>query len=193
MGEKLIGEYGKDAIAACMRAVLYHLGDDPKREGLLETPDRIARAMVREWFSGYAQDPDGVLTVFEDGGDQMILCRDIAVYSHCEHHMAPFFGVAHIAYVPKDGRILGLSKLARVTDIYARRLQIQERLTEQIAEALWTSALDPLGVGVVLSCRHLCMESRGIRRPGTKTITSALRGCFEDQEARAEFLGLIGR
>lgn len=166
----------------------------PGREGLRDTPGRVARAWD-EWTAGYGQDPAAVLKTFEDGAegsDQLVLVRDIPVYSHCEHHLAPFFGVAHIGYIP-DGKVVGLSKLARLTEVFARRLQVQERLTNQIADAL-AEHLAPKGVGVMLSCRHLCMESRGISRQGTSTTTSALRGVLlEQHDARAEFLSLCSR
>jgi GTP cyclohydrolase I len=174
-----------------VRALLAHIGEDPDREGLLETPSRYVKAL-EEWTSGYRQDPASVLKAFEDGGesyDQMVLLKDIPVYSLCEHHMAPFWGVAHIAYIPQ-GRIVGLSKLARLVDVYAKRLQVQERLTDQVAGALWEH-LSPRGVGVVLRCRHMCMESRGVRVHGAETVTSSLHGeLFKEGKARAEFLDL---
>jgi GTP cyclohydrolase I len=176
---------------ALVHEVLQVIGENPSRQGLRETPARVVGAW-REWFSGYQVDPQALLKCFEDGADgvdEMVLVRDIPVYSHCEHHMAPFFGVAHVAYIP-NGRIVGLSKVPRLVDAFARRLQVQERLTNQVADAMW-EYLQPRGVGVVLACRHLCMESRGIQRTGTSTITSALRGDIKDQpEARAEFLRL---
>tara|TARA_Y100001963_G_scaffold107235_1_gene148237 strand:- start:1980 stop:2591 length:612 start_codon:yes stop_codon:yes gene_type:complete len=162
------------------------------REGLVETPRRVKRAFFDDWFWGYDHNPEDVLKVFEDGADgydEMVLETDIPVYSHCEHHMAAIFGVAHIAYIP-DGRIVGLSKLPRLVDVFARRLQVQERLTTQIADCL-NNHLKPKGVGVILKCRHMCMESRGICQPGVATTTSALRGCLKDEpETRAEFLSL---
>jgi len=173
-------------------AMLHCVGEDPARPGLVETPARVTAAW-REWFSGYHQDPASVLKVFEDGAenvDEMVLLTDIPVWSHCEHHMAPFFGVAHIAYVP-NGKIVGLSKLVRLTDIFARRLQVQERLTNQIVDALMEN-LEPLGAAVVLKCRHMCMESRGVQKSGVVTTTSALRGVMrKDPAARAEFMGLL--
>lgn len=172
--------------------LLQYIGEDPMRGGLQETPKRFLAAW-EEWSRGYRQDPADVLKVFEDGAeayDELVLVKDIPVYSHCEHHLAPFFGKAHVAYIP-NGQILGLSKFARVVDIYARRLQVQERLTSQVAHALNT-ALQPRGVAVVLECRHLCMESRGVRAPGTTTTTSCLLGVFKDKsEARAEFMRLV--
>ncbi|MBI1362521.1 MAG: GTP cyclohydrolase I FolE [Proteobacteria bacterium] len=161
------------------------------RQGLAETPQRMAKAWG-EWTAGYAEDPADILKTFDDGAenvDEMVLVRDIPVYSHCEHHLAPIIGVAHVAYIP-SGKIVGLSKLARLVNVYARRLQVQERLTNQIADAL-NDNLSPLGVGVILKCRHMCMESRGIRTPGALTVTSALRGCVKDEpDCRAEFLEL---
>lgn len=160
------------------------------REGLQETPGRVAKAF-ETWFGGYRQDPAEVFKVFGDGADnydQMIFVKDIPVYSHCEHHMAPIFGTATIAYIP-DGKIVGLSKLSRLTDIFARRLQVQERLTTQIADSL-EEHLAPRGVGVLLKCRHLCMESRGIKQQGHHTVTSALRGELLKGDPRAEFMAL---
>jgi GTP cyclohydrolase I len=168
------------------------IGEDPERGGLIETPARVVKAW-EEWTRGYRMDPGAVLKTFEDGAeryDEVVLVRDIPLYSHCEHHLAPFFGVAHVAYIPR-ARIVGLSKIPRVVDIFAQRLQVQERLTAQIADCI-DEHLRPKGVGVVLSCRHLCMESRGIRRPGSTTVTSAMRGVFmEKPEARAELMALV--
>lgn len=172
--------------------LLQYVGDDPTREGLRETPKRVLKAW-KFWTSGYTQDPKDVLKVFADGGesyDQMLTVRDIPIYSHCEHHLAPFFGTATISYIP-NGKIVGLSKLARLAEVYARRLQVQERLTEQIAEALW-STLNPKGVGVSVRCRHMCMESRGVQKIGTYTSTTSLRGLIKDDDkARAEFLAQL--
>lgn len=168
------------------------IGEDPERGGLVETPARVVKAW-QAWTSGYGKDPRDVLKVFEDGAenyDEMVVVRDIPFYSHCEHHLAPFFGTACIAYIP-DGYVVGLSKLSRVLDIYARRLQVQERLTNQVADAI-NDHLAPKGVGVVIKARHLCMESRGICQQGHHTVTSALRGAVKDQpETRAEFLSLV--
>lgn len=177
------------ALDETIRSLLRAIGENPDRGGLLETPVRAARAW-RDWTAGYEQSPEEVLKVFEDGAescDQLVIVRDIPVYSHCEHHLAPFFGVAHVGYIP-DKRIVGLSKLSRLVDIFARRLQVQERLTNQIADAL-QEHLQPRGVGVMVECRHLCMESRGIQRQGTSTNTTALRGAMRDDDAaRGEFL-----
>lgn len=171
--------------------LLQFIGEDPKRGGLLETPKRVAKAW-EAWTRGYHQDPASVLKTFEDGAegcDEMVVVKDIPFYTHCEHHLAPFFGTATIAYIP-NGKVVGLSKLSRVTDIFARRLQVQERLTNQIADALVTH-LQPRGVGVVLRARHMCMESRGVCQQGHSTLTSALRGAMKEQaETRAEFLSL---
>jgi GTP cyclohydrolase I len=170
--------------------LLQFVGEDPKRGGLLETPARVAKAW-RFWCSGYGQDPAEVLKVFEDGAekhDQMITVKDIPIYSHCEHHMAPIFGTVTISYIP-DGKIVGLSKLSRLANIYARRLQVQERMTDQIADALYGN-LQPVGVGVMVKARHLCMESRGVCQQGHHTITTALRGALKDGAPREEFLRL---
>lgn len=168
-------------------------GDDPNRPGLQDTPSRVIRAW-QEWTSGYNVDLAHLFTVFEDGAenvDEMILVRDIPFYSHCEHHLTPFFGKATVAYIP-DGKIVGLSKINRLVDVFARRLQVQERLTTQIADSL-VANLKPKGCGVVLTARHLCMESRGVRQQGHTTTTSALRGAFKDEPiARHEFMNLIG-
>ena len=177
-----------------VRRLLAYIGEDPDREGLRETPDRFLKAWA-EYTRGYQQKPEDVLKVFEDGAqsvDEMVIVRDIPVYSLCEHHLAPFFGKAYVGYVP-DQRILGLSKISRLVEIFSRRLQVQERLTNQIADALFTH-LQPLGVAVVIECRHMCMESRGVRHTGTATVSSALRGSIKtNPDTRREFLSLIGR
>lgn len=166
--------------------------EDPDREGLRETPRRFMEAF-RFWTSGYGEEPARILKSFGDGADgydQMVFVSDIPFYSLCEHHLAPFFGVAHVAYIPRH-RIVGLSKIPRLVDCYARRLQVQERLCNQVADALHTH-LSPVGVGVVMQARHLCMESRGVQKPGTITTTSALRGAIKDEpETRAEFMSLV--
>lgn len=165
------------------------IGEDENRDGLLETPARFAAAW-QTWTRGYRQDPADIIKSFEEKDyDEMVIVKDIPIYSKCEHHLADIFGTATIAYIP-DGRVLGLSKLSRLADIFARRLQVQERLTVQIANALYHSELKPKGVGVILKCRHLCMESRGICQQGHHTITSALRGAMQTGEPRAEFLRL---
>ncbi len=185
--------YGAEELAAVKRLLTY-IGEDPEREGLQETPARFLNALA-EYTQGYRQKPEDLLKVFEDGAervDEMVIVRDIPVYSLCEHHLAPFFGKAHVGYVPEK-KILGLSKISRLVEMFARRLQVQERLTNQIADAL-DSHLQPLGVAVVLECRHMCMESRGVRHTGTATATSALRGSIKtDADTRREFLSLIGR
>ena len=177
-----------------VRKLLAFIGEDPDREGLQETPARFLKAWG-EYTRGYLEKPEDILKSFEDGAqsvDEMVIVRDIPVYSLCEHHLAPFFGHAYVGYVP-DRRILGLSKISRLVEVYARRLQVQERLTNQIADALDTH-LQPIGVAVVLECRHMCMESRGVRHTGTATVTSALRGSIKSNaDTRREFLSLIGR
>lgn len=173
------------------RRLLITLGEDPDRSGLVETPSRVAKAW-KHWTSGYTKDPAELLKVFEDGAegyDELVIVRGIPVYSHCEHHLAPFFGKATIGYVP-DGKIVGLSKLTRLVDCFAKRLQGQERLTVQIANALMTH-LEPKAAGVIINCRHLCMESRGIRTQGEETITSTMLGDLSSNLAlRTEFLAL---
>lgn len=181
---------GKDSSAEdVVIRLLQHIGEDPKREGLKETPQRVLKAWT-EWTSGYAKDVQSVMKTFLDGSegyDEMIWQKDLPFYSHCEHHLAPFFGTATIAYIPNK-EVIGASKLDRVLDIFARRLQVQERLTTQVADAL-QNALKPRGVGVVIRARHLCMESRGISKQGQQMITCALRGAMkEDPKAREEFL-----
>ena len=174
-----------------VRELLLAIGEDPDREGLRGTPGRVARSYT-EIFAGLSQRPEDVLTrSFEIGHDELILVRDIEVYSTCEHHLVPFHGVAHLAYIPGiDGRVTGLSKLARLVDVYARRPQVQERMTTQIADAL-CEHLRPLGAMVVVECEHLCMSMRGVRRPGARTITSAVRGQLRDPATRAEAMGLV--
>jgi len=169
-----------------------HIGEDPQREGLRETPKRYLEAL-KFWTSGYNQNPADILKTFQDGAqgyDEMIFQGELDFFSLCEHHICPFFGHAYIAYIP-DGRIVGLSKLARLVEIFARRLQCQERMTAQIADALMEN-LQPIGAAVVLKCRHLCMESRGVQKVGTITTTSTLKGCFKSEhETRAEFMSLV--
>lgn len=186
-------EHGRDdSFSDNITRLLQFIGEDVKRGGLMETPNRVIKAW-EEWTSGYSRDPKAALKVFKDGGeayDQVVLVRDIPFYSHCEHHLAPFFGVAHVGYIP-DGNIVGLSKLPELVDIFAKRLQVQERLTNQVADALWEN-LKPKGVGVVMSARHMCMESRGKKCRGSSTVTSALRGTMlTEADCRAEFLNLI--
>jgi GTP cyclohydrolase I len=180
-----------ERVERAVRELLLAIGEDPDRDGLKKTPARVARSYI-EIFSGMAQEPEDVLTTtFEIGHDELILVRDIEIYSTCEHHLAPFHGVAHVGYIPgRDGRVTGLSKLARLVDVYARRPQVQERLTSQIADAL-CEHLKPLGALVVIECEHLCMSMRGVRRPGSRTITSAVRGQLRDPATRAEAMGLV--
>lgn len=178
-----------------VRLQLQAIGEDVTREGLLDTPARVVRAWG-EWFSGYHIDPVALLSRdFEDGAekaDEIVLLTDIPVHSHCEHHVTPIIGHAHVAYIP-NGRIVGISKLARVVDAYARRLQVQERMTNQIADAI-AEVLNPLGCAVIVTARHFCMATRGVRMPGVMTTTSAMRGAFrEDAQARAELMALIAQ
>jgi GTP cyclohydrolase I len=181
------------ATEAHVRGILSFIGEDPEREGLLETPGRVVRALG-EHFSGYALDPAAYLakTFQEVGGyDELVLVSDIELFSHCEHHMVPFVGKAHVAYVP-DGRVVGLSKIARVVDVFAKRLQVQEKLTKQIGDAIQTH-LKPQGVAVILQCQHFCMCYRGVKKPGSWTTTSKLHGLFlQDAAARMELFTLIG-
>ena len=176
---------------AAVRELLAAVGEDPTRDGLLDTPARVARAYA-EMFAGLRQSADEVLsTTFDLGHDEMVLVQDIEVYSTCEHHLVPFHGVAHVGYIPGiDGRITGLSKLARLVDVYAKRPQVQERLTTQVADAL-VRILEPRGVIVVIQCEHLCMSMRGIRKPGARTTTSAVRGQMREPATRAEAMSLI--
>jgi GTP cyclohydrolase IA len=172
--------------------LLLAIGEDPARDGLRDTPARVARAYA-EQFSGIAQRPEDVLTtVFDAGHDEMVLVRGIELYSTCEHHLTPFFGHAHVGYIPNgNGQITGLSKLARLVDVYARRPQVQERMTSQIADAL-VRVLEPRGVIVVVEAEHLCMSMRGVRKPGAQTVTSAVRGSFRDSDrTRAEAMSLL--
>jgi GTP cyclohydrolase I len=182
-----------DEVEDAVRTLLRWAGDDPAREGLLDTPRRVARAW-REYFRGYDEDPAEHLSrTFEEVGgyDEIVLLKDIPFQSHCEHHLAPIIGKAAIAYLPGD-RVVGISKLARVLHGYARRLQVQERLTAQVADAL-VERLAPRGVIVVVDAEHLCMSMRGVRRPGSRTITSAVRGQLRDPATRAEAMALLGR
>jgi GTP cyclohydrolase I len=179
-------------IEHAVREILEAVGEDPDRDGLVRTPARVARSYA-ELFAGLRVDPTEVLTtVFEADHEEMVLVRDIEVFSMCEHHLLPFRGVAHVGYIPgTDGRITGLSKLARLVDVYARRPQVQERLTSQVADLL-LDRLRPRGVMVVLECEHLCMAMRGIQKAGSKTVTSAVRGLFQrDAKARSEAMSLI--
>ena len=179
-------------IEKAVRDILIAIGEDPDREGLVGTPARVARAYA-EQFAGLRQRPEDVLTsLFDEGHDEMVLVRDIELYATCEHHLLPFIGVAHIGYIPNEkGQITGLSKLARLVDVFARRPQVQERMTSQIADAL-ESILDPRGVIVIIEAEHLCMSMRCVRKPGARTVTSAVRGVFRDSaRTRAEAMSLV--
>ncbi len=179
---------------AAVRELLIAVGEDPDRAGLVDTPARVARA-YREMFGGLYTDPDSVLnTTFDEGHQELVLVRDIPMYSTCEHHLVSFHGVAHVGYIPgSSGKVTGLSKLARVVDLYAKRPQVQERLTSQVADAVMRK-LDPRGAIVVIEAEHLCMAMRGIRKPGASTTTSAVRGLFQSSAAsRSEALDLILR
>ena len=178
---------------AAVRELLLAIGEDPDRDGLQSTPARVARS-YQEILAGYDQDAREVLsTVFEVGHRELVLVKDIELWSLCEHHMVPFFGVAHVGYIPGEtGHVTGLSKLARLVDVYARRLQVQERLTTQIAEAM-VDVLEPRGVIVVIEAEHLCMTMRGVAKGGARTITSAVRGQLLDPATRAEAMNLIHR
>ena len=175
--------------AAAVRELLLALGEDPDREGLKETPARVARSF-KENFEGLWKSPEEVLTTtFDIGHEELVIIRDIEVFSHCEHHLTPFHGVAHVGYIPR-GKITGLSKVARLVDLFARRPQVQERLTTQIADAM-VKILDPMGVIVIIDCEHLCMSMRGVRKSQARTTTSAVRGVLRDPATRAEAISLI--
>ncbi|MCB9869716.1 MAG: GTP cyclohydrolase I FolE [Planctomycetes bacterium] len=179
------------SMESAIRRLLAELDPDPNREGLVDTPRRVETAL-RFYCRGYAEDPHQVIgnALFEPETDEMVVVKDIEVYSLCEHHLAPFFGRAHVAYIPRD-KIVGLSKIARLVDVYARRLQVQERLTQQIAHAL-DSVLQPRGVGVVVQAAHLCMMMRGVQKQNSSTVTSCLTGLFRrDERTRAEFMSLV--
>jgi GTP cyclohydrolase I len=181
--------YDEERAAAAVRELLLALGEDPDREGLKETPARVARAF-KENFEGLWKSPEEVLTTtFDIGHEELVIIRDIEVFSHCEHHLTPFHGVAHVGYIPR-GKITGLSKVARLVDLFARRPQVQERLTTQIADAM-VKILDPMGVIVIIDCEHLCMSMRGVRKSQARTTTSAVRGVLRDPATRAEAISLI--
>jgi len=181
--------YDQARAEKAVRELLLALGEDPEREGLKETPARVARAF-KENFEGLWQKPEDVLTTtFDIGHEELVIIRDIEVFSHCEHHLTPFHGVAHVGYIP-SGKITGLSKVARLVDLFARRPQVQERLTTQIADAL-VEILKPMGVIVIIDCEHLCMSMRGVRKSQARTTTSAVRGVLRDAATRAEAISLI--
>jgi GTP cyclohydrolase I len=172
------------------REILSRLGEDPSRQGLLATPARVEKAMA-QLTKGYDEDPTQILrgALFDEDYDEMVIVKDIEMFSLCEHHMLPFFGKVHVAYIPK-GKVIGLSKIPRLVEVFARRLQIQERLTRQIADAI-QNAIAPQGVGVIIEARHLCMMMRGIEKQHSSTVTSAMVGCFRQKETRLEFLSLV--
>jgi GTP cyclohydrolase I len=176
--------------AEMYREILSRLGEDPSRQGLLATPGRVEKAMTY-LTKGYSENPAEILrgALFDEDYDEMVIVKDIEIFSLCEHHMLPFFGKVHVAYIPK-GKVIGISKIPRLVEVFARRLQVQERLTRQIADAI-QEAIQPLGVGVVLEARHLCMMMRGIEKQHSSTVTSAMVGCFRQKETRLEFLSLV--
>lgn len=188
---QLDGDVDMERIERAVREILLAIGEDPDRDGLRETPARVARS-YREIFAGLHQDPAEILSaVFDIGHDEMVLVKDIPVYSTCEHHLVPFHGVANVGYIPgSDGRVTGLSKIARLVEMFARRPQVQERMTTEIADALVTN-LAPRGAIVIIECEHLCMSMRGVRKPGASTVTSAVRGQLRDPSTRAEAMSLI--
>ena len=182
---------GQEAFEAAVKTMMQSVGEDPEREGLLKTPERVFKA-YNFMYGGYKENPEEILksALFTSSNDEMVLIRDIELYSTCEHHLLPIIGRAHIAYIP-NGKVVGLSKIPRVVDVFSRRMQIQEQLTEQIAESIMT-ALNPKGVAVVIQARHMCMEMRGVEKINSTTTSSALRGLFKkDEKTRAEFFALI--
>lgn len=183
--------FDHERVAAAVKEILIGIGEDPERDGLQNTPDRVAR-MYGEVFAGMHESASGVLaTTFDINHEELVLVKDIEVWSMCEHHLVPFNGVAHVGYIPgTDGQVTGLSKLARLVDVYSRRPQVQERLTTQVAEAL-VHHLRPRGVIAVFDCEHLCMTMRGVHKPGSRTVTSAVRGILRNPATRAEAMGLI--
>ncbi len=186
---RAVRPYDQTRAEAAVRELLIAIGEDPDREGLKETPARVARA-YQENFGGLWQSPEDVLTTtFDIGHEELVIIRDIEVFSQCEHHLTPFHGVAHVGYIPR-GKITGLSKIARLVDLYAKRPQVQERLTTQIADAM-VKILNPLGVIVIIDCEHLCMSMRGVKKSQARTTTSAVRGALRDPTTRAEAISLI--
>jgi GTP cyclohydrolase I len=184
------GGLGAVSTALIYRELLRRLGEDPSRNGLLATPGRVEKSMAF-LTKGYNEEPSKVLhgALFDEDYDEMVIVKDIEMFSLCEHHLLPFFGKVHVAYVPK-GKVIGLSKIPRLVEVFARRLQVQERLTRQIADAI-QDAISPLGVGVIIEARHLCMMMRGIEKQHSSTVTSAMLGCFRQKETRHEFLSLV--
>ena len=186
---RALHEYDHERAERAVKELLLAIGEDPEREGLKDTPARVARAF-KENFAGLWQSPNDVLTTtFDIGHEELVIIRDIEVFSHCEHHLTPFHGVAHVGYIP-SGKITGLSKVARLVDLFARRPQVQERLTSQIADAM-VEILDAAGVIVIIECEHLCMPMRGVRKSEARTVTSAVRGILRDAATRAEAISLI--
>jgi GTP cyclohydrolase I len=187
----MINQKSREIIENAIETILANLGEDVNREGLLDTPKRVAK-MYGEVFSGYELNPKDILgtTFADDAHEELVMVGPIPFYSHCEHHMVPFFGQAWIGYIP-EGKVVGISKFARLLDCYARRLQIQERLTDQVANMI-QEVLHPKGVAVIIRAEHMCMSMRGVKKPGTRTTTSAMRGVFlKEPDARAEFLSLV--
>ncbi|NLW10991.1 MAG: GTP cyclohydrolase I FolE [Clostridiaceae bacterium] len=193
VSESKTGGVDQDRVRRAVRELLLAIGEDPERPGLVETPDRVAR-MYEEIFAGLHQDVRDSIKVFDEADhDEMILVGDIPFYSMCEHHLLPFIGKAHVVYIPQNGKIIGLSKIARIVDMMSRKPQLQERLTSQIADMI-VETVDPMGVAVVVEAEHLCMTMRGIKKPGSVTVTSALRGlCKKDARSRSEAMALIRR
>jgi GTP cyclohydrolase IA len=189
--ERGFGVIDKERIKVAVTELLFAIGEDPNREGLLETPDRVAR-MYEEIFSGLHKDPKDEVKVFkENNHEEMVMVKDIPLYSVCEHHLLPFIGVAHVVYIPRKGTVIGLSKLARIVDCVSKKPQLQERLTSEVADVVM-DALDAIGVAVVVEAEHLCMTMRGVKKPGSKTVTSALRGSVKsDARTRAEVMALM--
>ena len=186
---RALHEYDHERAERAVKELLLAIGEDPEREGLKDTPARVARAF-KENFAGLWQSPNDVLTTtFDIGHEELVIIRDIEVFSHCEHHLTPFHGVAHVGYIP-SGKITGLSKVARLVDLFARRPQVQERLTSQIADAM-VEILDAAGVIVIIECKHLCMSMRGVRKSEARTVTSAVRGILRNAATRAEAISLI--
>lgn len=191
LGGNIMSEVNRTQLEEAVRLILEAIGEDPNREGLLDTPKRVAK-MYEEVFSGLNEDPERYFeTIFSEDHEELVLVKDIPFYSMCEHHLVPFFGKAHVAYLPQNGRITGLSKLARAVEAVSKRPQLQERITSTIANAIMDK-LEPHGVMVVVEAEHMCMTMRGVKKPGSKTVTTAVRGIFkDDSNARSEVLTLI--